>query len=66
MGFYLRLKKFFIADMLAIKFFFISALTLLQIVLHFSSNLSPSMKKYIHLVCPSKLFKEALVLGIII
>ena len=66
MGFYLRLQKFFIADMLAIKFFFISVLTLSQIVLHFSSNLSPSIKKYIHLVCPSKLFTGALVLGIII
>ena len=46
-------QKFFTVVKLAVKFFFISALTLSQLVLYFSNKSLSSIKKYIHLVCPS-------------
>ena len=38
MGFYFGFQKFFIVERLAIDFFFISAVTLFQLMLDFSNN----------------------------
>ena len=53
MRFYFGFQKFFIVHRQAVKFFFVSMLTLFQIVLCFFNKSSSSIKKYIHLVCPS-------------
>ena len=50
MRFYFGFQKNFMTDSLTSKFYFISALTLSQIVLYFSHKSSSSIKKYIHLV----------------
>ena len=50
MRFYFGFQKNFMTDSLTSKFYFISALTLSQIVLYFSNKSSSSIKKYIHLV----------------
>ena len=57
MRFYFSFQKIFMKNRVAIKFFFfLSALTLSQIVLYFFNKSSSSIKKYIHLVCPPYLF----------
>ena len=62
MKFYFGFQNFFAVERLAIKFYFISVLTLSEIVLYFSNKPLSSIKKHTHLVFPSELFTQALVL----
>ena len=52
--FILVFKKILLRTGWLSNYFLISEMTLSQILLYFSNKLSSSMKKYIHLFCPSR------------